>query len=660
VVFDDIQWGEQTFLDLIEHVALLSSGAAILLLCLARPELAEDRSGWPITIRLEHLGEAEVERLIPNRIGAGLRRRIARAAGGNPLFIEEMLAMAEQSDAQVTVPPTLQALLAARLDRLEAPERSTLERAAVEGEVFHRGAVQALGAGDQVIRYLAALVRKELIIPAATQIPDEEAFRFRHLLIRDAAYNALPKAVRADLHERFAGWLDERGARVVEMDEIVGYHLERACRYRSELGISVDEGVVTAARRRLTDAGERALVRQDEGTAVSLLERAASLVPEGQLDLGLEVELAVALSATGRNPEALGRARSIAERAVAAGDRIGELCGRLLEGSSRTFIEPEGATEQLEALLDDALPVLEGSGDDLALFVGNYALGRIAIMRLQFDAGIEVYDRAAEHARRARLPHHFLGQRALLRLKGTTPLPDVLAWLEEQGSQGSQPLVLKSYRADALARLGREAEARAMVSDLLSELADRGAEAGERVMAMGFQCLDVELLVGDADAAVRLGEEACAALEAEDERSVLSTVAGKLAQALYELGRLEEADAWAGRAAELGASDDAMTQFLWRQARAKVLARWGQHAEAQRLGHEAIAIAEDTEALEFQADAYADLAEVLSLAGRLPQAVEALGEALERYERKGDIVMAQRTRERLAPIGDGEGADRSI
>ena len=133
VVFDDIQWGEETFLDLIEHVALLSSGASILLLCIARPELTERRPAWPVTLRLEPLGDEDVDELIPERIPGELREKIARAAGGNPLFIEEMLAMAGEAEGEVVVPPTLQALLAARLDQLETAERSVLERVRSRG-----------------------------------------------------------------------------------------------------------------------------------------------------------------------------------------------------------------------------------------------------------------------------------------------------------------------------------------------------------------------------------------------------------------------------------------------------------------------------------------------------------------------------------------------
>jgi class 3 adenylate cyclase len=205
VFFDDIQWGEQRFHDLIEHGALLSSDAAILLLCMARPELSEGNPSWPVTLRLEPLGNDDVDELIADEVSEELRGRITRAAGGNPLFVEEMVAMAGDGNGEVVVPPTLQALLAARLDQLETTERNVLERGAIEGEIFHRGAVQALSSEEtEVTPRLAALVRKGLIRPDRAQLAGEDGFRFRHLLIRDAAYEALPKATRADLHERFA------------------------------------------------------------------------------------------------------------------------------------------------------------------------------------------------------------------------------------------------------------------------------------------------------------------------------------------------------------------------------------------------------------------------------------------------------------------------
>ena len=147
VVFDDIQWGEETFLDLIEHVALLSSGAPLLLLCMARPELLDSRPTWPVTIRLEPLDGSDTADLIGTDVPEELRARIAAAAAGNPLFISEMVAMTQEAGDDVEVPASLKALLAARLDQLDPAERRVLECGSVEGEVFHRGAVQALTPG---------------------------------------------------------------------------------------------------------------------------------------------------------------------------------------------------------------------------------------------------------------------------------------------------------------------------------------------------------------------------------------------------------------------------------------------------------------------------------------------------------------------------------
>jgi class 3 adenylate cyclase/tetratricopeptide (TPR) repeat protein len=652
VVFDDIQWGEETFRDLIEHVALLSSGAPILLLCVARPELSERQPGWPVTLRLEPLGDRDVEELMAERIPGKLRQKIARAAGGNPLFIEEMLAMAAEAGDEVLVPPTLQALLAARLDQLETAERSVLERGAIEGEIFHRGAIQALAPGEtQITPRLAALVRKELIRPERGQLVGEDGFRFRHLLIRDAAYEALPKAVRADLHQRFGAWLEQHGTDLVELDEILGYHLEQACRYRVELGIPEDPVLAAAARRRLTAAGRRALLRVDSGAAVSLLERAVALVPPAEIDMALESDLVDAMFEAGKGGEALLRAGSLAERARAAGDLVGELCGRIKEGTIRTYLEPEGATEQLAALVEQALPLFEAAGDELALYTAYLALGQVANMRAQMDAGLQAYDQAAAHAQQAGLPQELMGWRSAMRFFGTTPVSEVLAWLDEQGERGERNPNFRGYRAIVLAMLGRFDEARAILADVRAELADRGAGIWLAALT-GQACIDVELLAGDPAAAAAFGEEGCSLLDELGERSILSTAAGRLAQALYALNRLDEAEAWAGRAAELGASDDAFTHMLWRQARAKVLARGGELAEAERLAWEAVAIGEKTDLLDAQGDTYTDLAEVLRLAGKPDKEAASLEQALTRYERKGNVVMAGRARARLGELQD--------
>jgi class 3 adenylate cyclase/tetratricopeptide (TPR) repeat protein len=652
-VFDDIHWGEETFLDLLEHVALLSSGAAILLICMARPELTDRRPAWPVALRLQPLRGEDVEELIPERIAGLQRERITRAAGGNPLFIWEMLAITSRAEGEVVVPPTLQALLAARLDQLERAERSVLEWGAVEGEIFHRGAVQALAPAEtQVTPRLAALVRKELIKPDEALVAGEDGFRFRHLLIRDAAYDALPKAVRAELHERFAAWLEEHGTGLVELDEILGYHLEQACRYRVELGMPHDDKLAAAAGRCLTAAGRRADLRQDHGAVVSFLERAAALQPAAAIDLALETDLVDAMLWAGKGADALRRASSLVERASAAGDRVGSLCGQIKQGMLRTYLEPEGATEKLAELVQQALPVFEAARDDRALYIGYSSLAEVAFMHGQMDKSLEAFERAAAHAPQAGLPYQLLAWRSSARLNGSTPVSELLAWQDENEAPGGWSPNVRAHRAQALAMLGRFDEARSILAETRAELADRGG--GSTLASWNAHTSVVERLAGDPAAAARLAEEALIFYEELGEQALLSTSAGDLAQALYALGRLEQADAWAGRAAELGASDDAITQMLWRQVKAKVHARRGERAEAEPRARQAVAIGENTDMLDAQGDAHADLAEVLLLAGKADEAAAALEQALGRYERKGNRVSAEHVQARLGELRDAE------
>ena len=331
MVLDDLHWAQGTFLDLVEHVAELARTAPIVLLCLARPELLDDRPGWgggrlnATTILLEPLGPAEASELVDHLAGAarlapGLAQRIAAATEGNPLFAEELLAeladrgvLGSPADepAELPVPPTIHALLAARLERLPDDERAVLVGAAVEGTAFHAGGARALAPealADHVERLLTSLVRRDLIRPDRPSLAGEEAFRFRHALIRDAAYRSLPKEARADLHERFAAWLaGGAGARLPEFDEIAGYHLEQACRLRADVGPPDAHAAALAGRAaaHLEAAGRRALGRSDRAAAIGLLERSAALRPDGDpgrarvlADLGAELIVA------GRLPEA--------------------------------------------------------------------------------------------------------------------------------------------------------------------------------------------------------------------------------------------------------------------------------------------------------------------------------------------------------------------
>ncbi len=341
VVFDDVHWGEPTLFDLIEHIADMSRGAPILVLCLGRPELLDRRPGWgggklnATTVLLEPLNADETEALIEELLPAGdgvdpqLRDRIRATAAGNPLFLEEIVAMVRESTSHdVIVPPTIKALLAARFDQLRPEERGVLERGSVEGQSFHRGAVEVMGPDARdVAGQLMTLVRKDLLRPDRAVFAGEDAFAFRHLLIRDAAYDSLPKASRAALHASFAGWLEQRGRDLDELDEIAGYHLEQAFRYRTELGPSDEQtrALGGAAAVHLEVAGRRALDRGDTAAAVNLLERSEALRPQHRIDIALEEALVQGLAMSGRLTEAVARSEAAAASLAARGDRIGQL-----------------------------------------------------------------------------------------------------------------------------------------------------------------------------------------------------------------------------------------------------------------------------------------------------------------------------------------------
>jgi class 3 adenylate cyclase/tetratricopeptide (TPR) repeat protein len=650
VVLDDIQWGDETLHNLIEHVGLLSTVAPILLICMARPELAENRPTWPVTLRLGLLGDDDVEMLLADRVPQALRKRITRAAGGNPLFVEEMVAIARETDGDVAVPPTLQALLAARLDQLDPAERRVLERGAIEGEMFHRGAVQALAPEErEVTPRLAALVRKQLIRPEPTLLPGEDGFRFRHLLIRDAAYDGLPKSVRAALHAGYAAWLDQHDTHFAERDEVLGYHLERAWGYRTELGLEEDRELAATARRRLAAAGRRAAVRKDFVAAAGLLERAVGLIPPNDVDVALELQLARALYESGRGRDALERSESLADRSGAHGIRIGELAGTVQAAFIRLDVEPDGAIEKLNALVAKMLPELQAIGNDHALYTAHHALGMVAFSRAKGDAATEAWERATAHAERAGIPDELLGWRALSRLYGSTPVTEVLAWLDEHEPRERHDYWLRASRGVALAMLGRFDEGRAILAETRVGLEERGG-ALQLAIVTGIESVIAELLAGDPGAAAELGAEGCRLLDELDAQSFLSTAAGALARALCELDRLDEADAWARRSADVGDTEDLFTQPLWRATRAKILSRRGEHADAVRLAREAVAITESTDDVNGQADAYRDLAEVLLLGGERERALDALFQALERYERKENVVSAARARAKLTAL----------
>jgi class 3 adenylate cyclase/tetratricopeptide (TPR) repeat protein len=648
VCFDDIQWGEETFLDLVDSAALLSTGAPLLVICMARPELLDRRPGWPATLRLEPLGKEEAATLVGDAVSEEIRQQIVRASGGIPLFLTEMVALSGAGDGDVGVPPTLRALLAARLDQLEEPERRVLERGAVEGELFHRGTVQALAPEEtEVIPHLTALVRKELVRPDRPQLPREDAYRFRHLLIRDAAYEALPKATRADLHRRFAEWLEEHGRSLVELDEILGYHLEQSVRYRVELGQPEPE-LALAGGERLRAAGRRALSRNDNRAAAGLFERALILTRPLRLDVHVEVDLANATWPDVRRAQLI--AEAAAERAQAEGDETAELLARTV-ATRNALAAGQGSADELERLALAALPLLESAGDHRGLAEIWYALGYgVANLRCRFEDWAFAAEQAIHHARLDTPPNpfHFGLPQALA--TGPRPAGEALETLDSLLPGRTDPLTT-GRRAVLLAMLDQIA----MAQELAAATDERERELGTQAGQAALHLSEVAEITGDEEAAAEHLRRLCAYLEETGQRAALSSFAPRLGRALCALGRYEEAEPLAEQGRELGDPQDAMTQELWRQVKALVHSHMGEHEKAERLAREAIAIADGTDALGHQGDARADLADVLLAAGRRDEAVAALGDALDRYERKGIIPLARRVRERLAALQETPG-----
>jgi class 3 adenylate cyclase/tetratricopeptide (TPR) repeat protein len=649
-VLDDLHWGEETFLDLVEHIAFLSRDARILLLCMARPELLERRAGWgggqsnATTVLLEPLDEAETRELLDalGGVESKLREQIVDAAEGNPLYLEEMVAlMRDSEDGDVSVPPSIQALLAARLDQLDAAERSVLERAAIEGRVFHRSAVQALLDEElQLSTCLVSLVRAELVRPERTQIPGDEAYRFRHLLIRDAAYDAMPKAARAELHERYATWFEEQRPDLVELDELVGHHLAQAARYRDELG-RPDSVLAGRAAERLAMAGRRALWRGDDRAAATLLERAVELRRPGY-DVALELDLATAQPTP---QQAAAIAEETTERAGAAADAPGEAAARTA-AAFHLMLAGEAGPDQLELRALTALPLLEQAGDHACLVHVWSALGYgVANARGQYGEWARAAEQALLHARLAdQRPSHLFNLEVAL-LFGPTPADEALRVLDAVLPEVSHPHPLL-FRSHLLAMLGHFDEA----WPTAHEASERSRELSPALDVGEYTLAEIAALAGDyEDAARRLGGF-CDFLEEHGQRALLSTFAPMLGRFLCTLGRWDEAEVQARLGRELGDEHDVATQSLWRQVQARVDSHRGRHTEAEDCAREALGLIDQTDALNYQGAALSDLAEVLIDGGRTDEAGAALAQALERYERKRNFAAAAQVRARVAAL----------
>jgi class 3 adenylate cyclase/tetratricopeptide (TPR) repeat protein len=667
VVFDDLHWGEPVFLDLVENVADLSRDAPILLLCMARPELLDRRSAWgggklnATNVLLEPLSTDEtgelIERLLlRHRIDDALRGRILEAAGGNPLFVGEMLAMLSErreGDAsdEVVVPPTIQALLASRLDQLEDAERRVLERGAVEGQVFHRGAVVALAPDDgQVDGRLVRLVRKDLVRPEQSMLVGDDAYRFRHLLIRDAAYEALPKATRAELHERFADWLEENAPSLVELDEIVGYHLEQAYRYRAELGPldDVARALAPRAAARLLSAAKRARDRGDVPALESLAPRAATLAAPGTalrrealLQLArMQLTVDDAAAATTSLEELLAEANLAGDATIAGKARLVEL--ELSVQHDRMASMEEGLVRATEA--EDEL---ERLGDDEGVawaqtLAGTFLgwLGRTGEGEQRWARGLERAKRAGNVGQVADI----LGWRAWALWWGPTPADEGVRQADEiiEQAVGHPHLeaVAMVVRGCLVGLTGQLDGGRAEIAagrTLLSEIGLMLVWAGTAQIQA-----DLELAAGEPAAAEAPLAESYDLMSKTTTTGYLASIVGIRAEVALELGRDDEALHFADEVEAIAQPDDFEPHVRQGCVRARLLARRGDHDEAAETIRTAGGIADATDYLSLAAYAASSLAEVERLAGNENGERAALEKALRLFQQKGDALSAAR------------------
>jgi class 3 adenylate cyclase/tetratricopeptide (TPR) repeat protein len=672
VVIDDIHSAEATFLDLLTHVVESPTPSPILVLCSARPEVSEVHTDWweatgSGRVVLAPLDAEAVESIIDQllghtRLSAETRRRVVTAAEGNPLYVEQLVSMLRDrpagEDGDVVVPPTIAALLSARLDALTDSERAVIEPASVIGVRFPTGAVAELVPAPvrpTVGSHLDTLQSKQLIQP--TDLSDEDdAYRFHHVLVRDATYQSLLKRARATLHEQFVTWAErvnaERG-RGTEFEEIHGYHLEQAVRYLGELGPLDDHGRELARRAaaKLGNAGTRALDRSDMPAAASLLLRSVDLLDERDpVRLELVPDLGEALMALSRFDEATGILQSAHKAAGEVGDRRLESRIRLRQ---MTLQLVDGETEEGSSLAEATR--LLGTLTDLGDHGGAARAWRVLSL-IHANAGH--YDDMADAAEQQMEEGRLAGEEGLVRqgatvyavagVVGTTPVPEALATCERSLDAVDGDHWAEAIVCGALARLramqGDFEAARSMYRREVSLLADLGVS--RESASTSIDSARVEILAGDLAAAEALLRRDDAQLAELGERYFRSTVAGMLGLVLLLRGDPGEAEGFVVLAEALSEPDDAWSQVLWRSARARLLAGTAPE-RALELVQSAVDFAETTADLQLRGDAWCDIGEVRFAVGQRDAGATSYEQAVALYERKGDVTSAARARRRL-------------
>jgi class 3 adenylate cyclase/tetratricopeptide (TPR) repeat protein len=632
LVFEDIHWAEEPLLELIEHLGTWVRGVPLLLLCLARPELLDIRPGWgggrvrATAIELEPLGTVDSEALIQallddDELPDPARIALLEKTEGNPLFVEETLRMLSEANGAAVerIPDTLQALIAARIDHLPAGEKSVLQRAAVIGRTFWSGAVEHLGGdGDSELEPLLddLLLREFVLKEQRSTISGEDAYRFKHVLIREVAYGGLSKTARARHHRHFAEWLGDRARD--ELLEVRAYHLDQATALLTELDGAPPEELAKEAADALAKAGKRALAREANATARRLLHRSVELDPT----LRRRYEAARAAWRMADFPVVSNEMEDVLIGAREAGDR--ELEARSLTALAEVTLLREADVGRAEQLAQKALEVSE---DDESRIDAVRILETSAWWRGRLRESEAYAEEELEIARRLERPD--LESDALLDLAGiytarregerAEPLIEqALELAEESGSLTAKARAytesgeLHSFRGrheEALAEFGR-------ARDLFAEV---GAAT-----QLARSLLRIGRLVarrGDVAEAEKLFREAIGILKPLEDRGTLCEVQRSLAEVLLQQGKIDAAEVYALKGVETTGPQDVSSQSTTRKTLAMVRAAQGRDDEAEALFRESIEILERSEYTRYLTEPLKAIIQFLEDRGRVEEVV---------------------------------------
>lgn len=681
LVIDDLQWAEPLLIDLVEHLIQWGGDVPLLVLIGARPELREQRSALVTpgglvsdVVTLSGLDAGAAMRLAANAIGAvdlpaAVAAKVLATSEGNPLFVGELVRMLVQEGAitkegerwivganlaALEMPPTIHALLAARIERLGPEERTVLERAAVVGRHFSRSTVAALLAGraGELDAHLEALRRSELIERDTGWLLGEPVLRFHHVLIRDAAYRRLLKGTRAELHAQLADWIEAQVGDAPEHDETIGRHLEQAHQLLRELGPLDAQAQRLGARAatRLAAAGRRALAGDDLPLAASLLGRALErLGRDDPARAELALDWCEALLAAGDVGPAAGAIDELA-RFAAGSDRL-QAWQACFAGQHRVLTAPSALHETATAVAA-AAQSLAALGDEAGEAKGHF-VHALALSRLgQVGACEATLDRALAAARRAgdrRRANTVLAIAPLAALWGPSPVTrasgrclDVVRVLRiTQGAPAVEAVAL-SCQGVLEALRGRTDAARRMIASARKLVEELGIT--QRLLEVEVFGGLVQLLEGDAPAAERSLRAAYGGLRDLGLGIDAARAAALLARALLAQDRVEEAEALSHESEAL-AGDDLKAAIAWRGVRAEALARRGEHAAAVELASRAVELAAATDALLDHADARLALAAALRAADRDGEADSEARRARALWEEKGATLLSECVRD---------------